>query len=35
MTRSERLEVEELLSLDGDFVYRRVCREPFQRVWTG
>ena len=30
---SERLDVKEILSLDGDFdVYRRFRREPFQRV---
>jgi predicted nucleic acid-binding protein len=30
---SERLDVKEILSLDGDFdVYRRFRREPFKRV---
>ncbi|MFN6337459.1 MAG: type II toxin-antitoxin system VapC family toxin [Cyanobacteriota bacterium] len=33
---SERLDVEEILSLDGDFdVYRRFRREPFQRLRLG
>lgn len=33
---SERLDVKEILSLDGDFdVYRRFRREPFQRLRLG
>lgn len=33
---SERLDVKEILSLDGDFdVYRRFRREPFERVMLG
>jgi len=33
---SERLDVREILSLDGDFdVYRRFRREPFERVPLG
>ena len=33
---SERLDVKEILSLDGDFdVYRRFRREPFQRLRMG
>jgi predicted nucleic acid-binding protein len=33
---SDRLDVKEILSLDGDFdVYRRFRREPFQRLRLG
>jgi hypothetical protein len=33
---SERLDVKEILSLDGDFdVYRRFRREPFERIMIG